>query len=262
MRRFLPRTRLLALCCWAVAIPAGCDRPGKEATPSDARPSQPQPESQPAAKAEPFKLDVTVSAGDETARATIYLVGQHAVEFAEGKSEPEAVYDLREMSWRDLSSRRTVRLTDCEVWAKATVERTKTSLAKTADPKLRRFVEAQLDPQFKVREGDGKLTLANDVFKFEIRSKQSVTEKQRDLFFRYDTLNAYRKAMLERKLAPFPQLAVGKELAARDMVPNEMTLTVTTSDEPVRLRVELRVSPVSAKEKERVSAVIRRATVP
>jgi hypothetical protein len=252
---------------------SGCDQSTRESASPAARSPQPDarsPQSSPApqnrdaaeieTKGDSFKLNTAVTAGgQELFAATIFFVGHYAVEFTgESESEPLVIYNLHDMSWRDIPQRRTVRISDCKAWAKASAERSRATLAKAPDPGFRRFVEAMLNPQFTAAMKNDKLTLTNDVVKYEIESTQNVSKARLAKFFAYDILNAYRKAMVDRKLPPFPQLAVDEELKARGMAPNEMNITITTPQAAVRLRATVHVNPLAAEEKERVLAVVRR----
>jgi hypothetical protein len=212
----------------------------------------------PVENVEPFKVDMTVLSGDQEFSATIYFVEHFALEFADGfAAEPTVTYDLRKMTWRDSSTLTTVNLSECEAWAKANAEKSKASLAKVSDPKTRQLAETMYEPSFKITAENGMLTLANDLLKYEIRSVQTIPEAQRNRLFAYDTLNAYRKAMVVQKLPPFPQLAVTKELKARGMVPNEMVFVVTGINSTLRVTVDLQIKPLSLDEQNRVAAFAR-----
>jgi len=215
-------------------------------------PGRPAPE-----QTDPFKLVSTLASEGQETKFTIYFFGKHAVEFADGvDSKPVVIYDLGADSWREMSPARSVKLSDCEAWAKASAERSRASLTKVKDADLRRFLEGMLDPKFVVTAEKGRLQMVSDVLRYDVRSKQSPPKAQRDLLYAYDRLNAYRKAMQERKFPPFAQLAVTKELSAREMWPSAMTMEVSPPKGKVRLQVNTEVQALTTEERARVKAVV------
>ena len=246
--------------CVMAAAFSSCDQPLRDGTGADL-PSKQLSEAKSVGHVvpnpEPFKVEIKASADEREAGAVVYFIGRYAVEFVHGSdSKPEAIYDLEEMSWRDRSPLGTLRLADCQAWAKASAGRSRASIARTTDPELRRFIELMLDPQFKVTTEEDRVILINDVLMYEIHSTQTLSKANRDRFFSYDTLNAYRKAMVERKLPPTPQLEIDKEMAARKLVPSEIICTITTPNGKLRLKINLQVGPMSAEETGRMESLV------
>jgi hypothetical protein len=52
------------------------------------------------------------------------------------------------------------------------------------------------------------------------------TDRDLTHYFRYARLNAYKKAMTERKLPPFAELRVIEELERRKMMPTSMEVQI------------------------------------
>jgi hypothetical protein len=120
-----------------------------------------------------------------------------------------------------------VSLDQCETWAKETKEKSSKSKVSIPD-KIRPFIEWTLNPTFDVKATDTALTLTSGKVDYEITGEKS----DRDLtnYFRYARLNAYKKAMTERKFPPFAELKVLKELEQRKMIPTEMEVRIPGVD--------------------------------
>jgi len=232
--------------------PKSSDKPTK-ATQNEA------PKSKELAKFEPFKLSVSAKAGRDEFVADLHFVDRRAVEYAGGKSiEPVAVYDLSAMSWKDMKTGKTITLADCEAWAAASRKRSEDSLTKSGDAKFRSFFQAMLAPNFQVKQDARKLVLSNEHFRYEVRETQEVAAPRRAAIYAYDRLNAYRKAMIERKVPPFAQLSVTNEIAARQLMPSEMKVRITSATGSVNFQVQMKVSPLSVKEREQAQAAIEK----
>jgi hypothetical protein len=208
----------------------------------------------------PFKALIEVRAGEERIPVAVYFAEHFAVEFdPEDNAQVVAVYDLDRMTWTEFSPPRTVTLNDCEAWARASVQRTEQSLARSTDERLNKFIRLTLDPQFEVAEQDNALLIKNEIFAFSISDPQPVSDQQRAQFFAYDRLNAYRKAIVERKFGPQAQLAVLDELEKRGFVPGSIELQVSTPAGPVKLATTMRVTEMTPDEKKRVAGAIERS---
>ncbi len=208
----------------------------------------------------PFKFEITLIAGNDSLQFAAFFRDHYAIEFEPGdETKVAAVYDLVAMSWQEFDPPRKVTMADCESWGKATTEISRKSLSKSSDPELTRFVKSLLDPQFDVTSSEDAITLANDVLTYRISNPMPLDSHQRQRFFAYDRLNAYRKAMTDRKLPPFPQLAVDDELEHRQFAPGTIKLTIATPTGDVDLKVNIRVVDMTDSEVERVTEAIRRA---
>src|SRR5262245_25314255 len=169
-------------------------------------------------------------------RSELAFFGNHAVEYQEGlDSLPDAIYDLEEMSWRDLETREVVHYEDCLSWDRRQRESLRKSLAGTDDSVRKRSIEQSLDPRFRVEPVEGGLLFSIEGLPDRVLSTQTFQEGQQVKLFSFDKLNAYRKAMENHGLLPSFQLAIDRELAARSMVPNEMEVTLKTPGGEVKI---------------------------
>jgi hypothetical protein len=206
---------------------------------------------------ESFKLVTTLHTEQGDVRAEIYFHGTSAVEFEDTvDGKPAVIYDLTDGSWRDFSPPRVVTQADYEAWGKASFERTKASAAKAVSVDLRQFIEETLEPKFTVTAEENRLLLAGKILHYDIRTTAAFDKAKRERFYAYDKINAYRKAMIDRKLPPFAQLAVSRELATRDVTPTEMKVEIRTPQQTIRLETKIEVIELSAAEQTRVAAVV------
>ncbi|TWT77401.1 hypothetical protein Pla123a_20620 [Posidoniimonas polymericola] len=133
-------------------------------------------------------------------------------------------FDLKGTRWLDGRSGVWVTLAQCEAWAKQTVAITKQSVA-DAPANIRQFVSWTIEPSFEIQDrGAGTLTLTSGVVDYAIAGEQR--EEGLSNFFRYAKLNAYKKAMVERKVAPFAELKVIEELERRRLFPVVMSVEI------------------------------------
>jgi hypothetical protein len=88
----------------------------------------------------------------------------------------------------------------------------------------RPFVRWSLVPTFKVESADSTLILTSGQVDYKIIGK--TTDSDHTGFFRYARLNAYKKAMTEKKLPPFAELKVLEELETRKMLPKSMEVRI------------------------------------
>jgi hypothetical protein len=158
-------------------------------------------------------------------------------------------FDLAGKSWRDAGSERSVTLREAEEWAEASRKRTLASLESVKDDRQRAFLQAMLDPALQASERDGRLVLQNDVVSFAITPAEAVPAAWLDHLAAYDRLNAYHKAMTERGLPPFTQLAVLDELTRRRIWPRSIEMTVSTPGGKVGVQTSLKVSELTESER-------------
>lgn len=132
-------------------------------------------------------------------------------------------FDLKNQRWQHADSGQWVSLAQCETWAKQSKEKTSNSTASLPE-KVRPFVGWSLSPTFEVEATNTTLKLTSGQVDYEI----AVTESDSDLtnYFRYARLNAYKKAMTERKLPPFAELKVLEELERRKLMPKSMEVQI------------------------------------
>lgn len=132
-------------------------------------------------------------------------------------------FDLKNQRWQHAESKQWVSLAQCEAWAKQSKEKSANSAASIPE-NFRPFVEWSLSPKFNVEATDSAITLTSGQVDYAI----TVTKTGADLtnYYRYARLNAYKKAMTERKLPPFAELKVLEELERRKLMPTSMEVRI------------------------------------
>ena len=132
-------------------------------------------------------------------------------------------FNLKEMSWLDDNSKQWVTLARCKAWA----ERSKANSLKSVDSapaEVRQFLLWSLNPTFKVDKSNDTLRLTSGQVTYVIESGASTTDM--DGYFRYAVLNAYKKAMIERKFLPFSELKAIAEMKALGSIPRKISVAI------------------------------------
>jgi hypothetical protein len=132
-------------------------------------------------------------------------------------------FDLKQLRWQHDESKEWVTLSQSEAWAKQSKEKSSNNVDSIPD-KVRPFVRWSLEPTFKTTATDTTLTLISGQVDYKIVAQK--TDGDLTNYFRYAKLNAYKKAMTERKLPPFAELAVIEELERRKMMPTSMEIRI------------------------------------
>jgi len=132
-------------------------------------------------------------------------------------------FDIKRMRWFDEKSLQWVTLADSKKWASRSKAQTKKS-ADSAAGHVRPFLLWSLEPSFKVDKSNGSLRLTSGQVDYVIEGEASKTNV--DEFFRYAVLNAYKKAMTERKLAPFSELKAIAEMKSLRHIPRKISITM------------------------------------
>ncbi len=132
-------------------------------------------------------------------------------------------FDLKNQRWQDTESKQWVSISQCESWAQRSKEKSSNSTASIPE-EIRPFVRWSLVPTFKVESADTTLILTSGQVDYKIIGK--TTDSDLTGFFRYARLNAYKKAMTEKKLPPFAELKVLEELERRKMLPKSMEVRI------------------------------------
>jgi hypothetical protein len=157
-----------------------------------------------------------------------------------------------------MSPPQTIRWQDCEDWAKASVERTRKSLASSSDQTFNKFAELLLDPKFVVTSDAESVTLSNDVMTYRASQPMPLDAQQRKMFFTYDRLNAYRKALAERKVPPTPQIAVDDELDKREFAPGVIDFSLKTPNGTTAITIKAHIVDLTPDELQFVTDVIEK----
>lgn len=169
---------------------------------------------------EEYRIDLS-SNGAELAVVELTIEGDIATATIGGVAER---FDLKQGRWQDEASGKWVTLAQCEQWAAQSKEKSKASVA-SIPPQVRPFVLWSLDPTFESKSTETSLTLTSGQVDYRIAGEKS----NRDLFnyFRYAKLNAYKKAMTERKLPPFAELKAIEAMERSGMAPTSITVEIT-----------------------------------
>lgn len=161
-----------------------------------------------------YKLSVQAN-GEELAVATLSISDDAAVVKTGDVTEH---FDLKNQRWQH-ESKQWVTLKQCELWARQSREKARSSSVVVPD-EIRTFIEWTMRPKFEISSTDDTLTLTSGQIDYKIEVEK--TERDLTNYFRYARLNAYKKAMTERKFAPFPELLVLEELEQRKLLPKSM----------------------------------------
>jgi hypothetical protein len=133
------------------------------------------------------------------------------------------LFDLKQMRWQKDDSKEWVSLSQSETWAKQSKEKSSNSVT-AAPEKTRPFIRWSLDPTFEITATDATLTLTSGQVDYKIAVEK--TDRELTSYFRFAKLNAYKKAMTERKLPPYAELRVLEELERRKVMPRSMEIRI------------------------------------
>jgi hypothetical protein len=89
---------------------------------------------------------------------------------------------------------------------------------------VRPFLSWSLEPTFKAERLGSTLRLTSGEVDYVVEGEASKTEV--DQYFRYAVLNAYKKAMTERKLPPFSELKAIEEMKKLGRIPRRISVTI------------------------------------
>jgi hypothetical protein len=145
-------------------------------------------------------------------------------------------FDLKNQTWLDPKTSQWISLSQCRDWAEQSKAKSLTS-AKGAPENIRPFLLWSLDPTFQVEKTDDVLRLTSGQVDYVIQGKASQTETE--MYFRYAVLNAYKKAMTERKLPPFAELKAIEEMKKLGHIPRLMTVTMPGIPKSPKIEIEV-----------------------
>jgi hypothetical protein len=171
--------------------------------------------------------------GNEIAIMELSIDSESATATVEGFTEH---FDLKNQRWQDDESKQWVTLKECEAWAKKSKEESSKS-ALTAPEDLREFIQWSLDPKFDIAFMGDTLTLTSGQVDYKIVVEKPTGDVTN--YFRYARLNSYKKAMTEKKLAPFAELLVLEELERRKVLPKSMEVQITGVPEAPSFKITI-----------------------
>jgi hypothetical protein len=132
-------------------------------------------------------------------------------------------FNLNEMSWLDEKTNQWITVTQCKEWANQSKARSLKSSGSAPAP-FRSFLLWSVDPAFKVENSNGALRLTSGQVDYVIEGEASKTDV--DGYFRYAVLNAYKKAITDKKLPPFAELKAIEEMKKLGHIPARISITI------------------------------------
>ncbi len=179
-----------------------------------------------------FKIEIKAD-GKSVAVVSLTIDGDMANTKVDDEIEQ---FNLKDQSWLDATTGKWTTLAQCKQWAEQSKAKSLRS-AQSAPENMRAFLQWSLDPKFKVEKTDSALRLISGQVDYVIEGK--ATKANTDKYFRYGELNAYKKAMTERKLPPFAELKAIEEINKLGHIPRKMTVTVPGIPKSPKMEIEV-----------------------
>lgn len=171
---------------------------------------------------------------DVVAREVVLRIdGDRATVKEEGDDVVEQ-FNLKDMSWLNSDTGNWVTLAQCQAWAK----QAKTDAEKNEDPEFSHaFWLWSLDPVFEVERKGDVLRLKSDHVEYVVDGAGPRAEF--DKYYRYLFLNAYKKAILDKKPPPLYELKAISEMVKLGRIPKSYTVTRQMAAQKVVVKVEI-----------------------
>jgi len=182
-----------------------------------------------------FKAD-----GETVAKIRLRIDGDEAIASVGGETER---FNLAAMSWLDSSTGQWVSIEQCKAWADQSKARTSKS-TDSAPAGIRPFLTWSLSPSFSVERSSEALRLTSGQVDYVIEGAASTTDV--DGYFRYAVINAYKKAMTERKLPPFAELKAIEEMKSLGHIPRIISVTIPGVPGSPAIVLEIRATSESS----------------
>jgi hypothetical protein len=176
-----------------------------------------------------FKAD-----GESVAKIHLRIDGDEAIASVDGETER---FNLKSLSWLDNNTNQWITIEQCKAWAEQSKARSGKSIA-SAPLGVRAFLTWSLDPSFSVEMSDEALRLTSGQVDYVIEGVASTVNM--DGYFRYAVINAYKKAMTERKLPPFAELKAIEEMKSLGHIPRTISVTIPGVPESPVIVLEIR----------------------
>jgi hypothetical protein len=200
-----------------------------------------------------FKIVVKVKVRDQVVNADVLFHGDHVLTITDNKLE--AVFHLKEMWWHYLETGRRMNLEECKEWHLASNKKLRDSLAE-APEEARPFIEALIDPRFKVEDKDGALVMTNNISHYTMHPLAKLPEPFAPKVAGYNLLNAHATAIVESQLPPDSALAITAELAHRKVYATKTLATVKTPKEVLKFDVTMQLHDLTADELKLVTTTV------
>jgi hypothetical protein len=169
-----------------------------------------------------FKIDLKIG-GKPTGEVLLKIDGDMAT--AKVAEETEQ-FNLKDLSWLDPETSKWTTLAQCKDWAEQSKAKSLKSFS-TAPADVRPLALWCLDPKFKVEKVQDTLRLTSGQVDYVIEGQASTNATEN--YFRYAMLNAYKKAMTDRKLPPFSELKAIDEMKNLGYIPRKLSVTIPAS---------------------------------
>jgi hypothetical protein len=166
-----------------------------------------------------LKIDFKIE-GESKAEILLEIEGDIATAKVAGETEQ---FNLKDQSWLNPETAKWTTLAQCKEWAEQSKAKSLKS-ADTAPANIRPFVLWSLNPTFKVEKANDTLRVTSGQVDYVIEGQASKSNAEK--YFRYAVLNAYKKAMTERKLPPFSELKAITEMSNLGHIPRKITVTM------------------------------------
>jgi hypothetical protein len=186
----------------------------------------------PSASASELKIDLKVE-GQSTVEILLKIEGDIATAKVADETEQ---FNVKDMSWLDPRTGKWTTLAQCKEWA----EQSKAKSLKSADAapvNIRPFLLWSLNPTFKVEKVNDALRLTSGQVDYVIEGQASKTGSEK--YFRYAVLNAYKKAMTDRKLPPFSELKAITEMNNLGHIPRKIAVTIPGIPKAPKFEMEI-----------------------
>lgn len=195
-----------------------------------------------------FKLIGYVKVQGEEIQFETHFGGDTALEFTTSRERPDAIYDLANDSWICETFKKVIALPDCEMWAKKSSELTMESIRKSTDKEAIEFTNSLIKPNFVVELKNEVLTISNSHLTYILSAPINVDPKRKDRFFKYDKLNAYRKAMIQKQVPPFAQIRVDEEVLKTGKFFSELSVQIKPPKQDIKFILKFEIKDLSADE--------------
>jgi hypothetical protein len=179
-----------------------------------------------------LKIELKVD-GESTAEIVVKIQGEIAMATVAGEIEQ---FNLKDGSWLESKTGKWTTLAQCKEWA----DESKAKSLKSADAapaNVRPFLLWSLDPTFKVEKTDNTLRLTSGQVDYIVEGQASKSGVEE--YFGYAVLNAYKKAMTDRKLPPFSELRAIAEMKNLGHIPKRITVTIPGIPKAPKFEMEI-----------------------
>jgi hypothetical protein len=178
-----------------------------------------------------LKIDLKIE-GQPTVEIVLKIEGDMATAKVGDEAEQ---FNLKDQSWLDPKSGKWTTLTECKEWAEQSKAKTR-SFADAAPEYLRAYFLWSIDPKFEVKKDMDTLRLTSGQVDYEIAGQSSKADV--DAYYRYAVLNAYKKAMTERRVPPYAELKAVSEMKKLGHIPRRIVVTVPGIPDAPKIEME------------------------